>query len=391
MPTTDAELDDFYAVPNDSEDTTDLWVAAIDGVMAVEPGDTQKELQYIIAGHKPVLPGEQWEELSDCQMLLCECNLALKAVRNAAAAGGVARFPATFKAGFNSTLPYRDNAHTVSRLLVLSAYVNARDGASDLAFEDVRALFALAYAFRAEPTMISQLVRIAVHHSGSQAAVELMSSCNWDDQQLAELQVAVLDFDLKQSLTTVLVGERALGLSTIRTAPMGPLALFRQAASRDFLLRSDHFLNATHLPWSNAIKEMELLESEWSKQTDSTFGKLRTYPLWLIWNPMPYLFTSGARADSRKNLTVVALAAQRYRLKHGILPAAMEELTSEFLPSVDTDLKIDHFDNKPLRFVVEESGITIYSIGDDRVDNGGEIERTDEIPRPRDIGVSLIR
>jgi hypothetical protein len=63
-----------------------------------------------------------------------------------------------------------------------------------------------------------------------------------------------------------------------------------------------------------------------------------------------------------------ALAIERYRLKYETLPELLEELVPEFMEAVP----LDPFDGRPLRYVLqEEGGYTVYTIGEEGVDNGG--------------------
>jgi hypothetical protein len=66
---------------------------------------------------------------------------------------------------------------------------------------------------------------------------------------------------------------------------------------------------------------------------------------------------------------MTALAAERFRLRHGHWPKTLEELTPDFIARVPRD----PFANGPVRLVVLDDGIIIYSVGDDRHDDGGEI------------------
>ncbi|MEQ9406830.1 MAG: hypothetical protein RIK87_03855 [Fuerstiella sp.] len=49
-------------------------------------------------------------------------------------------------------------------------------------------VFALSEALRAEPSLVSQLVRIAIHAMACRATRDLMPQVNWTDDDLARLQ-----------------------------------------------------------------------------------------------------------------------------------------------------------------------------------------------------------
>jgi hypothetical protein len=62
-----------------------------------------------------------------------------------------------------------------------------------------------------------------------------------------------------------------------------------------------------------------------------------------------------------------AIAVERYRLANGRLPNQLRDLTPTFLPAVPAD----PFDGKPLRYKPLAKGYVVYSVGEDREDNGG--------------------
>jgi len=100
------------------------------------------------------------------------------------------------------------------------------------------------------------------------------------------------------------------------------------------------------------------------------------------WPPRYYLQNMGmmpptwelARQEKWEAMlrcAIVALAAERYRLQHGAWPPSLAALA----PTLITSVPIDPMDGMPLRYRRLPDGVVIYSIGSDRVDNGGNIER----------------
>jgi type II secretory pathway pseudopilin PulG len=86
-------------------------------------------------------------------------------------------------------------------------------------------------------------------------------------------------------------------------------------------------------------------------------------------------FETAILAQARMRAAAAAVAIERYRRKHGRLPATLDDLAPEFLSAVPAD----PFDGKPVRFVVRDGEYTVYSISKDGQDNGGqEMETTGE-------------
>jgi len=78
-------------------------------------------------------------------------------------------------------------------------------------------------------------------------------------------------------------------------------------------------------------------------------------------------FSATARTQAVRDLLLMAIATKRHRLKHGHDPASVDDLMPEFLAAIPTD----PFDGQPLRMKVTAGEIVFYSVGMDRIDNGG--------------------
>ena len=77
---------------------------------------------------------------------------------------------------------------------------------------------------------------------------------------------------------------------------------------------------------------------------------------------------------ARLRCASAGLACERYRLARGTWPSSLDDLVPGFIPRVP----IDPFDGKPLRLRRASDGLTIYSVGEDGRDDGGQ---TEAVPR----------
>jgi hypothetical protein len=86
-----------------------------------------------------------------------------------------------------------------------------------------------------------------------------------------------------------------------------------------------------------------------------------------------------------------ALAAERYRLDKGEFPVTLDELVPEYMEEIPKD----PFDGKPLRYKKKDDRVIFYSIGEDRSDDGGDVEdKTYPVPedfKPTDWGFVLLK
>jgi hypothetical protein len=103
-------------------------------------------------------------------------------------------------------------------------------------------------------------------------------------------------------------------------------------------------------------------------------------------------FTLGGRPEAlllsghaRLRCTAVALAAERYRLRHGDWPRAIAALVPDYLPAVP----LDPFDGAPLRYRRTDGGAVVYSVGEDGRDDGGDPNPPPGGRVPRDVVFTL--
>src|SRR5262249_45479809 len=64
---------------------------------------------------------------------------------------------------------------------------------------------------------------------------------------------------------------------------------------------------------------------------------------------------------------ITAIAVERFRLVNGRWPDQLEDLAPGFLSKVPAD----PFDGQPLRYPRLKEGVIIYTVGEDRKDDGG--------------------
>jgi hypothetical protein len=142
-------------------------------------------------------------------------------------------------------------------------------------------------------------------------------------------------------------------------------------------------------PWPAAVQKQREISAEITRLEDGKVSCFRLKGVLLI---MPaFSGIDGARVTARQRCAIAAVAAQRYRLKHGQFPNSLTEIDAGFLgassePSVQLT---DPFDGQPLRYKMEETRVVIYSVGSNQQDDGGHWGL--ETREPRDVGFTLKR
>jgi hypothetical protein len=84
--------------------------------------------------------------------------------------------------------------------------------------------------------------------------------------------------------------------------------------------------------------------------------------------------TVNASGTACRDLSLVAIAVERYRRNQGRLPEDLRRLVPDYLRAVP----IDPFDGQSLRYIPGSDRYTLYSIGRNRRDDGAvETDETD--------------
>ena len=80
------------------------------------------------------------------------------------------------------------------------------------------------------------------------------------------------------------------------------------------------------------------------------------------------------QSNAQLAVTVVGLAVERFRLRNRRLP---EKLKEDLVPMYIERIPLDPYTRKPVKFKKVEGGYCVYSVGADRIDDGGQ-EKNDE-------------
>ena len=138
-----------------------------------------------------------------------------------------------------------------------------------------------------------------------------------------------------------------------------------------YLRLHQQLIDAAHEPWPQALQQVDQVDQQIKKIVSSPLGRVRHIFTAMMMPAANAAFQAGARIDARSLAADAAIAVELFRRKHGKLPETLEELVPDFLPQ----LPLDPFDGQPLRFLVRDDAYVIYSIGADRVDNGGQTQQ----------------
>ncbi len=136
-------------------------------------------------------------------------------------------------------------------------------------------------------------------------------------------------------------------------------------ADRDAIVYLDlmnDYIETTQLPLHQRQKAAETIEAK-LKATSKIHILLHDF--------MPAFsrfITINIRGIAQLRAARVGLAIQRYRLATGDIPDTLADLVPTYLETIPKD----PFDGSELRYRKLESGFVVYSVGEDKRDDGGQ-------------------
>ncbi|HLO41253.1 MAG TPA: hypothetical protein VK176_09540 [Phycisphaerales bacterium] len=308
-------------------------------------------------------------------------------------------------------LPELGAFRNISRLNHARMMFAVQDGDLDefaSAFEDSLAVARIAGL---QPILISHLVGVAITAHVHQDLQYLIADGALDVATLGRIEAAMERQDRMLSMEQVLDAERFMQLDTVEwthSQSGRPILqeIMQLSSSAGGGMQGSNFggvMNVVGLgmPSKSQVVEVidhlhDLIVQDARKPAhlrpavlaaDVYLGSLspRHVLVKLLWPAMSKALMVESRIANDKAATRVMIALERFRRARGVYPAALAELVPEFL----AELPRDEFDPGGFRYVLKKAeasaaadGYVLYSIGDDRVDNGG----TNTKPELRKVG-----
>lgn len=299
-------------------------------------------------------------------------------------------------------LPNLAPLRTAANVEVLAAINDAAAGKQADALVRCRTILNLSAAVREEPILISSLVSASIDARAVSILERLLAARSAAPELLASLQDLLHDHDLNSPIPTGLRGER-LGQMGIHEfiAERGPQSISNITGRSSLALpKGFNWLIAGLFRLSQA-KTLELLAPlidslnspkeamEVVAEFDRKAGSLGPQYIVakIILPSLTRCVTLWARQLAELRCARTGLAAERFRIATGKWPETLDELAPRYLDAVP----LDPFDEEPLRYRVDPDKITIYSIHENKADDGGKIDRSPRWSSPSpDVGFRLL-
>ena len=111
------------------------------------------------------------------------------------------------------------------------------------------------------------------------------------------------------------------------------------------------------------------LEREYARYCSRPLTRVRYLLISLLTPSLSRANAQGEVATLRRDAALAAIACELYRRDAGDWPESLSEVTPRYLPAVP----VDRFDGEPLRYRLVDGAPLIYSVGADCNDDGGKI------------------
>lgn len=273
----------------------------------------------------------------------------------------------------------------------------------DAAFQDARLALHLADMLQENAFLISWLVRIAIREIALNPVWYGLATHQWHPAQLAELQARLETGDFFQEAHAALNAERLLNdrgiegfLRSNKTRNCDFFGPFENEPAGDWMeflmaiypkgwfyherinydrVYARYILdpfptNTTHVNLKAIAARMDGLDQELQ---GSRFRKLFVEHKYFASTFIPAvarLAEKPARAMAASTMAAAACALERHRIEQGRYPAKWSELTPKYLKQIPMDI----MSGEPLKYRLNEEGaFLMYSVGQDGIDNGGQV------------------
>jgi hypothetical protein len=318
------------------------------------------------------------------------------------------RHPIAYSAdAINAVLPHTSDVATIqSRVLRPLLLLHLHEGDGEAAVRDCICTLNFARSMDDEPHSFSQIFRNSITQRAVEGMQRLLGQMTLSDADLARLQAKLVDEVARDGWPTYLRGDRAAAHRVMLALGRGDVKV-SSLRHRSVIARQQQTLVEDAAEWLDDRYPPRLSEAHaWllAERTqllddtapllwhERTAGVVAVYAnqaqapeLARLWTDARTALSSYQYHQAVIRCTLVGVAIERYRLRHGDWPATTAELVPAFLPA----LPLDPFDGEPLRYKRLPDGIVVYSVGVDCKDDGGQLRYQPGQQFPSDVGVRL--
>ena len=300
---------------------------------------------------------------------------------------------------YNILLPDLAKVRGSARLKALQTLYEVHQGQTDRLVENIRIMCRHGDLLSDDPFLISVLVQVACQALTIQTVERACALAELTPEQLKQLDKLLTNSNPITRFNDGIISERAMFIEATQLfracrdesgffSGMGvPEGLPRIPGASGWLAR-DQVAGIGLLSRLAGLTDDYVEAKTIHQQIEQDFESLpHLYGLTRMLLPSLWrAYQLCTRFIAQERCARVALAAERYRLDTGAFPKTLDAL----VPTYIEEWPIDPFVNEPLRYLVTESSVVVYSIGEDETDNGGDLDLPSQGKRSPDVGFQLL-
>ena len=381
-PVTLEELDAWYPAVPDAENAALVYQEAFALMQAVDPDFTRLAELYRLRDAELAGSGYSPEHVD---VIAGYLSVQTKGVAKLEEASRLkrARFPVDYTMGSDAVLDHLAPMRSSARLLALEIGRALAQGDSERAINNNVQMLAIVRAGGTEPSLVAQLVRIAIASMVFEELERTLSHGDFLSPELAALDAAWVEAHRPDALAQALAGERCLtssmmisllndnatvndpDLEAISKARNNlPAALFRTYIAYEELSVYRGFANA--IPEGEPDWPVLYANPPMQDAAENTWAPLTA----ILMPALSRVHRAFIRDETIYRTARTALAVERYRLDHDALPDTLAACVPKYVPA---EVIADPYTGEPLKYRPEEDGgYQVYSVFENLVDDGGE-------------------
>lgn len=277
------------------------------------------------------------------------------------------------------------NFGRILQLLSLDAKLRLVDREIEAAASYIPLFFRVVSPLSDEPNMVAQMKRETTARRAATMLESILRAGKLSNETLELLDEEFRSFLASYTMKWSLWGERAC-LLALHDDKFGMRGLQRAVLSVSLTGDKRKSLEFIHSLIDAQDNPARLLSA--AKTIESELAKLPKRYLFASFmaTSIPRRVRSHVECLAEIRAVRVLNALERFRLRTGTLPTALDELVPTYVAAIPTD----PFDQAPLKFTTRDRMLIVYSVGSDGVDDGGQVAPVGGEKRARDRGFRLL-
>jgi hypothetical protein len=281
--------------------------------------------------------------------------------------------------GIAVCMPHLNDARGLANAASLRTRLLAAQGHGDQAVQSLIASLRMSRIFDRQPVMIVNLVKIGCLAMACRDANIILNHGHASTAALKDLETALAQAEQSVDMRRMVLAERVFYLEITRDAITGERELKSADANAPPFPERQQF-GGSSLPMRIMVAQtlpfysrfLAATSPGWPGMVDRTQAIVTTSSSWWdMWGRIiapTFARTAITTGHVLANLRAARIAAriERYRLTNGRLPASLDQLPNA------VDLPQDPFTGKAFMYHPDADGYRVYSLGEDRHDQGGQ-------------------